>query len=243
MKTIDILKENITYFNVNRFINILKIELYNHKVSYMISILITAVLYTFFSSFYTNRILNPEFLFNVSLLIGIVLSAGMFRELGHKEKASSFILTPGSNLEKWVSKFAISSVGYYLAVCLVFTVLILFFALLRGTFSGVNFIYPLKAFSGFMFFHALFFFGSIVFEKSIIIKTLLACLGIGFLLGILSAALEFMSYSIDFFNYQNLKGIIQFISNHSYLKHIASVLFTLLLYAASFLKLIKKEVY
>lgn len=53
--------------------------------------------------------------FGTLLMIGgFILSSYAFYELSHKEKAMSFFMVPASQLEKWLSRFLLTSIGFAL---------------------------------------------------------------------------------------------------------------------------------
>lgn len=120
-----------------------------------------------------------DFLFNIMLLIGIVLVSRVFNDTHEQEKGIYFFMLPASIEEKYLIKLISTLIGYFL-----FALLVCIAGGLVSDFIG-SFIYdsmefrlhnpmssqPMDKFAIYIFFHALYFTGSLYFKKNGFFKT------------------------------------------------------------------------
>ncbi|MDP5169813.1 MAG: hypothetical protein NWR72_06185 [Bacteroidia bacterium] len=127
----------------------------------------------------------------VLFLSGFLFSSLAFFELSHKGKAMAFLLTPASQLEKWLSRWLLTSLGFTFYLWLVFGVI----SLICGGVSQLVFGAQLSPFEWggenvwlllrlYLVFQSLFMAGSVFFGKLAFLKTpiSLAIVGVALLL-------------------------------------------------------------
>lgn len=66
-----------------------------------------------------------EWFGTILMVTGFLLSSFAFYELSHKEKGMAFLMVPASQLEKWLSRFLLTSIGFAVYFWLVFGVIAL----------------------------------------------------------------------------------------------------------------------
>jgi hypothetical protein len=198
------------------------------------------------------------FFIGLSLFIGVVLVSRIFNDLYNPEQGTYYLTLPASIAEKYLVKLLSTTVVFFayivLAVFLGNTLANLINRLFYGTpltlynpFAGDLF----GTFKTYIFFHAIFFFGSLSIKKNSFLKTVLVCLAISF---ILSFVMLFLAKTLMTSNLQLLKEL--FIVNNDelnisspfmrkmliFLKFIFSYFLPLALYAAAYFKLRKIEI-
>ncbi len=247
MKIMQTINQQIKMFNMNRFYKMLKIEINKYRQTYFIIYIVLASIYILFNFPSKNFITPPEAFFVIGLIIGVFFTSKIFTEFNNKDRAAAYIMVPASNIEKWSAKLLISSIGYYSILFSLFFVLILFFAIIKGTLSGLKINYPLSLLPGFMFFHAVFFFGAIFFKKNNFFKTLLLLILTLIIINVVFLLFNKVFINMDLlngykfhFNYR-LNSSINFFNRNSISIIIYSAV-TFLLYTFSFISFNKKEV-
>lgn len=61
-----------------------------------------------------------EWFGTILMVVGFLMSSFAFHELSHKEKGMAFLMVPASQLEKWLSRFLLTSIGFALYFWLTF---------------------------------------------------------------------------------------------------------------------------
>jgi len=190
-------------FNFNRFILLLKVELLQNKRSLLIQFAAVFGLLTIFALMNANGEPSddPEFIdfhylwFPIILLIGgILFTSKSFGELDEKTGAHHYLTLPASTLEKFISKWLITSIGF----ATVFSISYWLYALISNGLCDGIFGHAPKAFSLFEPHHEYdgnsilifvkiylaiqtsYLLGAIMFRKYVVFKTPLAALAILF---------------------------------------------------------------
>jgi hypothetical protein len=177
------------YFNIHRFTNLLKRELYaNLKrnllvIGAMFSIFTIAVFFNFeigqgiqyeatFQRFH-------NWIFIAMLYVGgAFITSFSFIELRNKIKAHLYLMTPGSSLEKVLVNLLLTLIGYFLVLTLLYFLFSVAFnwiteVLYDYQFGNLNFRDNdlLDAIQVFLVVHSVFFLGAISFRKYPVIVT------------------------------------------------------------------------
>jgi hypothetical protein len=248
------------YLNPKRLLSLFKIEFFNNRKIYLLSNGIVAVLFLFFNTFFThNSRYSGEFysMINVSLLIGIILTSSTFAGLHENDRAVQYFLLPASVEEKLIVKLLFTSVVYFCTTSVFFVMALFVSGIIRSGISGIpdilfnpfNFSI-IKVLSGYIFFHSIYFLGSLLFKKNSLIKTTLSfiafSIGVLVLLRIsifgLSASFQIISFGImNFFNEFN-KLSYDSGNGFKFILKISVYLIPVALYLMSYFKLKSIEV-
>lgn len=184
-------------FNLNRLIHLMMNDL---RLQAKIILIVTAAIGVFIALI-PYHIAGTLFLyFFILYLGGLVITSQAFNDLHDRRKAHLFLILPCSALERFLSKWLFTTVGYALASLLVYYVFCFLNVIINeivfhrhiallNVFSPALWIGILKYIS----FQAIFLFGSIFFKRFSLIKTLLT-IGCFFLaLGIISILVTWIS--------------------------------------------------
>ena len=131
---------------------------------------------------------SSGFLFKAMLLVGIVQVSRLFAGLQYKDKGAYLMLLPAAMTEKFLVQWLASLLVYFLFAIGVIS--------LGGTLSNLvaTFIYQtavfrvsypvdlISSFRSYLFFHAIFFTGALVFKRSQFLKTSLVVIAVSFAL-------------------------------------------------------------
>ena len=188
-------------FNFNRFILLLKAELLQDKRSLLIKLVAVFGLLTIFALMNAKgepsgdqEFIDFHYLwFPIILFIGgIIFTSKSFSELDEKTGAHHYLTLPASTLEKFTSKWLITSIGF----ATVFSICYWLYALISNGLCDSIFGYAPRAFSLFETHHeydgnsvfifikiylviqTLYLTGAVVFRKYVVFKTPLAALAI-----------------------------------------------------------------
>ena len=143
--------------------------------------------------------------FPISLMVGGLITVSLaFSPLYDKRRGMSYLTLPASSLEKYLSRFLITSIGYLIAGTVIYILLSLLSAWI--TTSAFKMSHPIfNPFSrNSLFFmrlyivcHSVMFFGAIYFRKNNLLKTLLSL----FLLSLAISAVVAVYYRFVFHNH------------------------------------------
>lgn len=180
-------------------------------------------------------------------LMGVVFTAGSFREFAQVGTLQDYLLLPASSLEKWTARWLRTLPLFILGFSVAYTLVALLLQLILFM-SGnhdVPFFHPfqpeiLDAWKAYLILHALFFAGAVQFNRMPIPKTLLtlAIAGFGFVL-VTGLVLWAMVKGTPESHFQ-WEGGLQGIS--TWAVWMLSGALTLFLWFVSYLKLTEKEV-
>jgi len=151
-------------------------------------VLVISLLY--FNAANRNFNLNDKFFPFVLVIIGLFIASISFGELNDKKRGHFFLILPASSLEKFLSRFLFSTIGYLFLISFVFYTASLcaygidFYLLDKNqilfniTDSSI-----ISAILVFLILHSLFFFGAVYFRKLAFLKMILAISGLIFFAG------------------------------------------------------------
>lgn len=183
------MKNKVSSFSIERTLLFSKRYLYVNKkmiVSGFFIMLGIIALFIIPTTLMPNKELFNDVQNNYVLTIityfGFGLASAMFNELNSKEKAPQYLTLPVSSLEKLVSAWLISYVGFLMVGL---TLLLLLITIMGNDVSNYMDIFSLNQFLSFTFFHSVFLFGAIFFKVNNFLSTLLSIVGLVFLVGIL----------------------------------------------------------
>ena len=146
-------------------------------------VLVISLLY--FNAVNKDFNLHEKFYSFVLVFVGLFVASISFGELNDKKRGHFFLILPASSLEKFLSRFIYSTIGYVFLINIVFYTASLCaygidFYLLNNTqiiFDATN---PsmITAMLVFLILHSVFFFGSVYFRKLVFLKMILVISGL-----------------------------------------------------------------
>jgi hypothetical protein len=173
---------NLIMLNADRFCRLTLNELIAHKKSIFIVTLLFLVI-QLLTPFYLK--LDFEGYFPLLYIGGFIVSSLAFNELHNPQLAHQYLMLPCSNLEKFLSKWVLSSIGYALALLIVYYLFLMLDIALHSLIfkqsippshitQATLWISILK----YIILQSVIFLGAISFKKHTLLKTalLLACL-------------------------------------------------------------------
>lgn len=182
-------------FNINRFSEQFLILFRQNKNRHLLILGVFVVIQLFsYTNYFTSS--NPDNIdgfYKTAVFFSIILCVmacqDVFNKLKNTPSGIQYLMTPATILEKYSAAWLYSSLFAFLAVQTTFFV-VQFVGIGAGNLmTGMNSTYGLPDWSNIwnvfqmvMFTHSIFFFGSLLFRKSPIIKTLGSYIGIVFLL-------------------------------------------------------------
>jgi hypothetical protein len=172
------------YFNAKRFFLIMKRDVLTHYRTVLVSFLAVGGFALFAStvSMFNRSQGNFHLIFYLLTLFvsGFIFTSRVFREIYTPVKSYTYVTLPGSQLEKYVERWFLSSIGYVLGTFAAYYVIVLASAGLNQLIFGYShgFLNPaqkpfLIGASVFLVLQSLFFAGAVYFKKHPLIKTLL----------------------------------------------------------------------
>lgn len=170
-------------FKIERFFNVLKRDLFFQYKGAIITIATILGIYFLVELISYAASGSPEIVLfaNGLFIAGIVATSVSFNEFHDKTKSTATLAYPASVPEKFLSKWVITTLGYILGALIIY---FFFSALVKGIFTlifghGPSLFNPLdfrirQVIAGYLWAHAIFFFGAVYFKKAAFIKTLLS---------------------------------------------------------------------
>ena len=129
---------------------------------------------------------------NILLIGGFVTASMAFSELQEQKTGIHYMMLPGSTLEKFVSKLLLTSIGWALAVVIVFALGTVLGVAISSIFFATNpgIVLPTTrdmwiTIATYLVSHSIFIFGSIYFRKAAFIKTAAGVIGAAFSLALI----------------------------------------------------------
>ena len=180
--------------NPKRTFSLLRIGLIDEWRSYMLAGLIIGCLILFTtlldSSGFLLGILSVNMLLNIMLLIGLVQVSKGFSEIRQKERGIYYFMIPASLEEKYLVKLISTLVLYFiyaLLICFVANRISIVLANLINDSGNFQYFDPFHRdlfdkFKVYLFLHAVFFSGSLVFKKNNFLKTAFVLIATFFIL-------------------------------------------------------------
>ena len=181
-------------FTLRRFGLLLKMEtLGRWKIPLVVAGCVVggSLLLSLFLGFFHNHFDHIDFYTNLLYFPGFIFTSRVFIPFHRKEWNIPTLMLPASHFEKGLVQLLLSSVGWILYLFLVYSL----FSLLATGLNLLlwNFSTPLfllfksggKIILHYLVIQSLFFLGAAVFKKAAALKTLLALLGVAFLLALI----------------------------------------------------------
>jgi hypothetical protein len=247
------------YFNPKRLWLLLRNDVLSFYRSTLISVgtLVVVLLLFFFVSTVSGRQGGSYLpIFGLILFIGgFLFTSSSFSDLHHKHKSALFLTLPSSNLEKFLGKLILTSVGYAVGV-------LVFFHLFTLLVYGLNLLFfdrPLTPFNPFqahifeyigayLVTQSIFLLGAVTFKTRAFIKTILSISGFFLALMLFSFFVIWLFYK-DYFTGQVVVETFQIesvIHNKHIFVEIVRILFWVVLapflWWISYLRLRESEV-
>jgi len=173
-------------------------------------VLVISLLY--FNAVNKNFNLHDKYYTFVLVFVGLFVASISFGELNDKKKGHFFLILPTSSLEKFLSRFIFSTIGYLLLINLVFYTASLCaygidFYLFNKTQILFNITNPsmITAMLVFLILHSLFFFGAVCFRKLAFLKMILVISGLILLatiIGVIEVKIILWEH-VDIFAFEN----------------------------------------
>lgn len=209
------MKPQTGFPNIRRMIGLSRILLHDDWRPFLLNGFIVGAL-VFLGRFFVN-LHSINTLLNIMLLIGIVLVSKTFSDLHEKEKGTYMLMLPASIEEKYLVRLISTLVLFY-----IFALFVTFAAdflsglivgLLTGSARYAFFDLHTSDLAGkfqvYLFFHAIFFSGSLFFRKNSFLKTTLCLIG-ALLVGFIALGSYFRH---QFFGRQQVEFYFQFDSS------------------------------
>lgn len=191
--------DSTNQFSLTRLGNLMKMELRKNIKGLAIAVFV--ILEVHFTGFIIDNIFNNYRVYNIHdagyafclLLGGFIISSMAFGDMGNTLKRNSYLTLPASNLEKFLSAWLLSSVGWIL----VFTPLFVLHTLIVNSvgnmlFRDVTFYMfspfsetSLEAIRYYIVLQGIFLVGAVNFRGYVFLKTLFAIFIIGLVGGIM----------------------------------------------------------
>lgn len=189
---------------MKRFLSLLKIDVAEQRKGLIIAVSIILGIHfiIYLSSSFTGPGDDIHLIFfaNALFILGLIATSLIFRDFHNREEAYFSLTLPGSPLEKYISRFLITTVGYVLGGLVVYFIystiaMGISYALFRQSFGVFNpFTLPLwKMIAGYVVAHSVFFFGSVYFKKAAYLKTLLSIIVILLIFSIVATIITALS--------------------------------------------------
>jgi hypothetical protein len=199
---------------------------------------------------------SADFLLNIMLLIGVVLVSRVFADVHEQEKGIYFFTLPASIDEKYLVKLIATLFGFFgfaLLICFTATMLSGFISSLLYTsveFQVTDpFMFKLEdKFGQYLFFHSVFFTGSLYFSKNSFLKSAFSLITVAILLAIGVVTVlknSFVQAQNSQFNFRfdSTQSLPVDLQNYlDIVKITAFVIVPILLYVLSYIKFRKIEI-
>ncbi len=177
--------DNTRQFSFRRFANILRIDLAEQRKGLIIAVSI--ILGIHFIIYLSSAFSGPSeeihtiFFANALMVAGLIATSLIFRDFYRKEESYFSLMLPASPLEKYLSRFLITTVGYILGGIVIYFI----YSSIAMGISQAIFGHHMGVFNpfsvtlwqligGYIFAHSIFFFGAVYFKKAAYLKTLLS---------------------------------------------------------------------
>lgn len=176
--------------SLTRIVNLMKHDLIVRKKN----ILITAVTIILLLALVPGHITSTNSAyFNVLFIGGFVITAMSFKELCDQKSAAFYLTLPASNIERFVSKWFMTSIGYALGLLVVYCAFGLLSLLINQvvfgqTFYMFNLLSPAlwAGISKYIILQSVVLLGAITFKKNVLVKTALVVSALSILFGLAS---------------------------------------------------------
>jgi hypothetical protein len=129
---------------------------------------------------------------NILLIGGFVTASMAFNELQEQKTGIHYMMLPGSALEKFLAKLLLTSIGWAVAVIVVFALGTILGVAISSIFFATNpgIVLPATrdtwvSIATYLVSHSIFLFGSIYFRKAAFIKTAAGVIGAAFALALI----------------------------------------------------------
>ncbi len=154
---------------------------------------------------------------------GFVMTSRSFKELHNSEIAYHYLTLPCSNLERFLSKWVITSVGYAIALLALFLIynvlqIVIHYILFSHGIPFINIFDPvlLRSMGTYIILHSIVFLGAVVFKRYSLLKTALfvGCLMLVFT--IFTGSISFRLFSLwapYAVQIQNVGVLVSFVLN------------------------------
>ncbi len=244
------------YFNIRRFTILLRNDLLVNKNKLM---LMLGALLFIISAFFVLVSSGPKvhddslhqviFIFSY-LILGWYMTANLFREFADKPRAIYYLTSPTSQLEKYLSKFILTTVVFTLFYVSFYSLMsyVLDITLFNQNVNGWNHDYIFAFISVYLIGHSVFIVGAISFNKYALIKTLFSLFiifTIGFIVVFILGSGGYLNAKPAFENYSILVQKGTFVESVIFGEHfVKAIIFgvPILLWFIGFMKLKEKEI-
>jgi hypothetical protein len=143
------------YFSIRRFFKLVSNDLFLYRKVILIAAIVLLII-------------SPPYSF-VIYVGGLIVTSMVFSDLHDRQKASLYLMLPCSNLERFLSKWFLTSIGYIFGTLALYS---LFFLFNKQPFdlTQLDFWFSILKY---MVFHSVILLGSITFKKYALLKTAL----------------------------------------------------------------------
>ncbi len=173
-------------------------------------VLVISLLY--FNAVNENFDLHDKFYSFTLVIVGLFVASISFGELNDKNKGHFYLILPASSLEKFLSRFVFSTIGYLFLINLVFyTASLCAYGLDLFLFNQKQILFDISnpsmitAMLVFLIIHSVFFFGAVYFRKLAFLKMILIISGLILfttIIGVIEVKIILWEH-IDIFSFEN----------------------------------------
>jgi len=162
---------------------------------------------------------------------GAIFTSKIFGELQHPEKSYRYLTLPASTLEKLITKWLLSTLGFIVAAYLGVQLIAAIGGYLSATFFGFDFyMLPiddtgfLTQAARYLVLHSVFFLGACTFRNHNFLKTLLALFVVGSVVSIFTGLIAYLIPGEDIMtNYSHLKNL-EALNNSNFLQQLSQII-------------------
>ncbi len=190
------------FFDINRFTRLVINDVKINSRVMLISIAVSIVFWTLYS-FGNAGLLDPSLYSTVLFIGGLMMTSRSFKDLHAPEVAYHYLTLPCSNFERFFSKWVVTSIGYAVALLILFCFYsVLIMAAHYTLFSHATPIVNLfdsfywHSIKTYMVLHSIVFLGSIVFKRYCLLKTSLFIGCLFFVTGLFAGSISFHLFSL-----------------------------------------------
>ena len=216
-------------------------------------IIIFLILTVFFGLTGSNQIVMNGWFFPILLFSGIFVAKKVFKELNDKDKCISWMMIPGSSLEKFLSRLLYVLVIYFILFSFVYSLGVNAGRILTSTLFNYNFrlFLPFNnydiafGYGTYITITSVFFTGGLYFKKSPVVKTIFFILIVALIVAIILIITGIILFTNGFEQIiQSLPEILRYWGNSIslYFRLIVFCIIPVFCWIISYLRMKEKEI-
>jgi hypothetical protein len=171
------------------------------------TIFVVLFLYSLISAKFIVDNFHPVLFLFVLFVGGLWLTSRSFVDLHDQERSSHFLLLPATNLEKFLGRLLLTTIGYMVGTVLIFYVVSLLVAGFTWlVFGKISVIFQpmhkdmVHFLAIYMVYHSIFFLGAVYFKTNNFSKTNLCLCGLGLVFFLLAVIIFWIFLGVNIFD-------------------------------------------